>query len=184
MTSTCLDPLFLASPKAPITISKFSDLDLEARESTFATIASLNSSISTDDNLTTWDKYTDTIIERLQERPTSQNTFFVAQDKERIVGYVAFYTQKDRIPYPSRFINESQAYCSWTAVDETYRGQGLAVSLKLPIFDPEHCVESFRGHVKKTNAASLRIIEKFSERGHKTSTISEGSQVLYTIYKA
>lgn len=181
MSSIVLEPSSVAK-HANIKVSKFNDLDENTQEIAFKAIGSLNSSISTDNDSTTWDKYTDTIIERLQEHPTSQNTFFVAQDKDSVVGYVAFYTRRDEIPYPNRFINQTQAYCSWTAVDDGYRGRGLAIDLKLQIFNPEHCVESFRGHIKKTNTSSLRVVEKFNEMGYRTSKENKPKQVLYTVF--
>jgi hypothetical protein len=182
MNATSLESLSTNYKDVDIKISKFNDLNRETQEIAFKAIKSLNHSISTE-YLETWDKYTPVIIDRLQEHPTSRNTFFVAQDKGSIIGYVAFYTQKDGVPYPNRYIDEHQAYCSWTAVDDSYRRRGLAVNLKLQIFEPEHCVESFKGHIKKTNESSLKVLDKFREKGHKTFQKDEGHRVLYTIHK-
>lgn len=167
----------------PVTICKFSELNKETQEVALSAIASLNRTISTDGNKTDWSDYTELMIERLQEKPSSQSTFFLAQSDEKLAGYSAFYTEKDEIAYPSRFINASQAYCSWTAVKDSYRGNNLAIKLKISIFEPEHNIESFRGHVKKTNSSSLRILEKFEEMEHKVSREILSTQILYTVYK-
>ena len=53
----------------------------------------------------------------------------------------------------------------------------------MSIFEPEHNIESFRGHAKKTNNSRLRILEKFEEMEHKVSIEILPKQILYTLYK-
>ncbi|MBM3198395.1 MAG: GNAT family N-acetyltransferase, partial [Chlamydiae bacterium] len=129
-----------------IKIVTWSELDIRAQEAAFRAIASINMQTSTEEG-TTWEKYTVLIQDRLQNCKGAKDTFFIAQvpDTGQFIGYCAFYTVKDLLPYPSRFLlgDENRAYCSWTAVDPKFRGQGIAEKLKQQLFCPDHAFTSF-----------------------------------------
>lgn len=173
----------------PVTIHKFSELNASQQEVALITIANINHNTSTNPvsgATATWDNYTPQIYARLRECANARNTLFIAQHDGKTVGYVAFYTRPDKLPFPSQFLdNESEAYCSWTAVDDKYRGQGIAEKLKLQIFaenvkNPKY--EAFKGHIKKTNASSLKVLNKFAKKGFPVKVEDMGESVLYTVH--
>ncbi len=166
-----------------VRVCKYSALDEKTQNVALKTIAKINNKISTD-KIRTWEEYgyTSIICQRINNCLNAKNTLFIALDEEQVIGYVAFYTRQDNLFYANFFLeNEKEAYCSWTAVDETYRGQGLAEYLKLQIFEPEHQIQTFRGHIKKTNKASLRVLDKFTEKGYDTTKIEQGLEYLYSV---
>jgi GNAT superfamily N-acetyltransferase len=171
--------------KKNITITKYSALDEQTQEVALKVIGEINKKVSTDGKKT-WEEcgYTSQICNRLATCLNAKNTLFLAFDEERPIGYVAFYTRQDDLLYTNRFLkSENEAYCSWTGVDEEYRGQGLAEYLKLQIFEPEHEIQRFRGHIKVTNAASIRVLDKFTEKGYETKKKLLGTQYLYSVHK-
>lgn len=167
----------------PVTIHAYSKLDKATQKVARKAIAAINKKTSTAPD-STWEVYTSQIKARLKECANAQNTFFVAKADDEVVGYVAFYTRMDKLPYPNQFLeNDAQAYCSWTAVDEEYRGKGLATELKMEIFNAESKCTAFKGHIKKTNTSSLRVLDKFAEQGFKVTKEDHFHQVLYTVHK-
>ncbi|MBS0627802.1 MAG: GNAT family N-acetyltransferase [Verrucomicrobia bacterium] len=148
----------------------------------------INKQTSTSPN-TTWENYTRLIIDRLNNSPSSKETLFVAkactEEKDAFIGYVAFYTLQDNIPYPSSFLTgDAEAYCSWTAVHPDFREKGIATQLKLQIFNPETPFTKFLGHIKKPNIASLAVLRNFGSKfGCKITEQSQGSQILYSVEK-
>lgn len=165
-----------------VTIMRFSDLSQESQMAALKVVKAINRVTSTQPGIT-WAPYTEMIEERLLWCKNAKNTFFVAKVQDQFVGYVAFYTKEDRLPQLNPYLNHaSEAYCSWTAVDERFRGQGIAEKLKLQIFnDPK--IKCFKGHIKKTNEASLRVLQKFGERGYPFSTEDAYHQVYYTVQR-
>ena len=169
--------------KHHVPIHKFSALDERVQSVALEAIAAINRETSTAPG-TTWESYTALIRDRLENCANAKNTLFIARVGDQVVGYCAFYTLQDKVPYPSRFLtSEGEAYCSWTAVHKDFKGQGIAQDLKLEIFNPEGGFTTFRGHIKKTNDASLRVLEKFAESGYIVSSRKEGSQVVYSVTK-
>jgi|GEM_PF-6320504 len=168
-----------------VTIIKYSALDERTQQVALKTIAEINKKISTDGKKN-WEEcgYTSQLCQRLSNCINAKNTLFIAFDKTRPIGYVAFYTKQDNIDYANKFLkNENEAYCSWTGIDEEYKGNGLAEFLKLQIFEPEHEIQIFRGHIKSTNAASLKILQKFSDKGFLTTSEQVRHQHLYSVHK-
>lgn len=171
---------------APARICKYSELDEATQKTALKAIGKINKTISTDGGVRTWEQcgYTTQLGERIATCLNAKNTLFIALDQGKVIGYVAFYTRQDNLSYANKFLkNEQEAYCSWTGVDQAYRGEGLAEGLKLKIFEPEHNIQIFRGHIKKTNAASIRVLDKFSEKGHPTTKEEQGHQYLYSVHK-
>lgn len=168
--------------KKKVTILRFIDLDQNDQRAALKAVIAINRVTSTQPG-STWNSYSQTIQDRLRICENSKNTFFVAKVEDQFVGYVAFYTRKDRISYINKFLdNDSEAYCSWTAVDDKFKGQGIAEKLKIEIFkDPK--IVRFKGHIKKTNDASLRVLEKFGVRGYHISSEDAGHQVYYSVQK-
>lgn len=167
-----------------VTITKYSALDERTQEVALKTIAEINKKISTV-GIKTWEEcgYTSQLCQRLSNCINAKNTLFIAFDKTRPIGYVAFYTRHNNIDYANRFLkNENEAYCSWTGVDDKYKGLGLAEFLKLQIFEPEHEIQLFRGHIKSTNAASIRVLQKFSKKGFETTSEQIRHQYLYSVH--
>ena len=163
-----------------IKICKYSDLDERMQQIALDAIEVINNATSTEPGKT-WDNYTVTIRERLRNCKNAKNTFFIAQVGEKIVGYAAFFTKQDGILYPSKFLKtENEAYCSWTAIDENYKGKGISMDLKLQIFNAEHNITEFKGHMKKTNAANIRVLEKIGLK-YQTTLIEVGHQYLYSV---
>lgn len=170
-------------PEERITIHQFSHLDEKTQAIALQSIASINKETSTAEGIT-WENYTQVILNRLNNCKNSKNTLFIARFDDRVIGYVAFYTRQDLILYINQFLeNDSEAYCSFTAVDQEFRGQGLAEQLKIQIFNSNEKMTAFKGHIKKTNRASLRVLEKFSEMGFSTEQEKIEHQVFYTVRK-
>ncbi len=168
----------------PVTIHKFSSLDARVQAVALEAIASINKETSTDEGKSTWEGYTAQIRDRLDNCENAKDTLFIACVGDQVVGYSAFYTLKDKVPYPSKFLDdEGQAYCSWTAVDKDFQGKGIATELKLHIFSPESGFTAFKGHIKKANTASLRVMRKFAEKGFNVVEKKDKHQVYYTISK-
>ena len=166
----------------PLTIHKFSELEGRVQSFALEAIASINAETSTEKGKT-WKGYTDVIRGRLEDCENAKNTLFIARKGDQVVGYCAFYTLKDEV-YPSQFLdNDGQAYCSWTAVDKDFKGQGIASELKLQVFSPESGFTAFKGHIKRTNDASLRVLQKFAEKGYAVAQKVDARQVYYTVTK-
>lgn len=164
-------------------ILAFSELDDRMQAVALTAIATINKKTRTEPGKT-WERYTGQIEERLKTCVNAKNTLFIAQEGAKVIGYVAFYTRPDRVPYANAYIeSEDEAYCSWTAVDEDYRGKGLAQDLKLQIFSREDKYNAFIGHIKKTNSASLRVLNKFAEQGFDVTSEEFGHQVFYRVRK-
>ena len=152
-----------------VSYHKFSELDERVQSVAMDAIASINKATSTTPGVT-WEKYTARLINQLKECPNFKNTAFFAKNVDEIIGYVAFFTRKDENPAFNEFLqNDEQAYCALTAVDDRFRGKGIAIDLKMQIFNPEHRISSFSGHIKESNKASLRVLEKFAEMGFSIS---------------
>lgn len=168
-----------------VNVCKYSDLDESTKNIALKIIGEINETICTD-GIRNWNQcgYTNQLCERIATCLNAKNTLFVAFDGEQVIGYVAFYTRQDKLSYANKFLKSDQeAYCSWTGVDNAYRGQGLAEHLKLQIFESEHQIQTFRGHIKKTNAASIRVLDKFTEKGYSTIKEKQGHQILYAVHK-
>ena len=182
-----------SSPVRPLTdrkvavISKYSELSNEQQKIALTAIRTINLATTTDPvHGENWDKigYTESIYDQLQKSASARETMYIAQHDSKVVGYVAFYTRADKMPHVDDLLeHDEQAYCSWTAVDDDFRGQGLAIDLKMQIFAENSKFRSFRGHIKKTNAASLRVLEKFREQGFHIESQDAGEMILYTVTK-
>jgi hypothetical protein len=59
-------------------------------------------------------------------------------------------------------LQANEAYCSWTGVYEAHRGKGVALQLKLAIFEEDN-ITSFSGDIKQNNTENLRVLEKFDK---------------------
>ncbi len=150
-----------------VKIIKLSDLDERTQEKALDAIEAINLKTSTNGGITSWSKYTQKIREDVIDKPEIQKTLFLAQIIDQFVGYAVFY--KNSVP--------SSAYCFWIAVDEAFRGQGLALSLQLKIFE-DKTIRSFSEHIAESNTSALRVFKKFSEMGF---TTDEHNQIGYYI---
>lgn len=163
-------------------IFTYSKLSPEQQKAAHQAISDINKVTSTGDD--TWETYTDSIIQRAMSCKNAKNTLFLAQVANQFVGYVAFYKREDNIRYPNYFLNtDEEAYCSWTAVHPDFRGMGIAMDLKYKIFEPETGVHTFKGHIRETNRESLRVLEKFKEKGYETTSDYEFQHFFYTVKK-
>lgn len=160
----------------PIEIYKFNDLDPSDQTIALLAIENINKKTSTDPltHTKTWHEkgYTASIKRR------SKDHLFLAKKVNQFIGYTAFYTNKDRIPI-TRNLTDNQAYCSWTAVDENFWGQGVAVLLKMKIFDAN--VTAFSGHIKRTNHSSLKVLNKFKTNSYEVNERIDENHVYYEI---
>lgn len=171
-----------ASTNEEVYIHVFSQLDEKMKRVALENIADINKKTSTQPGVN-WSNYTRMIKDRLKSCKNAQHTFYVAQVAEKIVGYAVFYTQIDRLANCKYLDNNNEAYCSWVAVDESFRGRGIAEKLQLQIFNSENNIHSFKEHVKKTNEASLKVLNKFRENGYDVSEVESGHQLLCTVKK-
>lgn len=166
-----------------VTIHKYSTLDAQTQRVALERIAAINQVTSTTFGNKTWSNYTPMIQQRLANpEGGAKDTLFVAQKAGQFIGYVAFYTRKDQLAC-TWDLKETEAYCSWTAVDPEHRGGGIAMDLKLKIFEEDSGITTFKGHIKKTNDASIRIVEKFREKGYTVTCQDLGDKYFYTITK-
>lgn len=173
-------------PKPALEILRYSELDAAVQEVALQRIQQINAVTSTD-GLYTWDQhgYTEKIRERVSYplNEDARNNLILARVENIFVGYVAFYSRNDNVPYPKKFIErEREIYCSWTGVDPEYRGRNMAMLLKEKIM--EEGFDSFRGHIKETNESSLRVLDKFAEKGYLVEKKLEGKQWLYRVAKS
>lgn len=151
--------------ETPVVIRKFKELDLKTQKIAKQVITDINKVTTTDFGVSFWSKYTPMILSQPSDH------LYVAQIGEAIVGYVAFYDHFQK-----------EAYCAWTAVSNDYQKVGIATKLKLRIFDEGF--ESFSGHIKKTNDASLAVLRKFGRNtGFKITEEDCGHQIHYTVTK-
>lgn len=178
--STVVTESFSQATASAIEIKRYSDLISQVQRIALNGIARINENTSTVP-WCTWANYTHMIYQRLMCCSNAKHTLFVAFDQDKVIGYVAFYTLKDNLPIPNAVLNgPDEAYCSWTAVDETYKGRGIAINLKLKIFESGE-INTFKGHIKKTNAASLAVLEKFGKMGHEISKEEDDYEYFYTV---
>ena len=165
-----------------ITISKYSSLDERVQKVALEAIVSINESTSTDPRKN-WSDYTATILSRLDVCKNAKNTLFVALEVDQVVGYAAFYTRQDLCSYSNQFLEgEDEAYCSWIAVHEQYKGKALGFRLQTEIFKPEHGISTFKGHMKKTNEAAKKLLKKIADdTKFIVSQENLSSQIYYTV---
>jgi len=174
-------------PLNKISLVKYSDLDECTQKTALEAIAKINRKINTGGGKN-WEEcgYTSNICKRINVCSGAKNTLFLALDeeKQKVVGYSAFYTKADNVDGINQWLkSEKEAYCSWTGVNEKYRGRGISENLKLMIFDPEQRITMFTGHIKKTNQASLRVLAKFGEKGHEISKKELNDTYVYSVHK-
>lgn len=160
-----------------ITLHRYADLSAEDKLAAQFAIGMINAQTSTDDGGSTWDKYTLTILYRMVCIPLDQQVIILAKKVDEFVGYAAFY----RLPHmvEAYDLGEDRYYCSWSAVHPKARGQGIAMQMKEYLFEDE-TVRGFCGHIKRTNKANLRVVEKFTEKGYPTTLTDAGRQFFYT----